>query len=202
MKIIADITGLAYAGKDMPVPRQVAGLKHRVFVNVLASVLMMCCAGSVYAWSIFVAPLKTAFGLSTAQTQLVFGFIIASFSITMLFVGRIERKLGPKITASIGAVLFSAGYLLASFSGGNVVLILLGISVLSGAGMGFGYVTVLSNLVKWFPTHKGLATGIAVAGFGSGAILLSPVVQPVLTGGVAVTGAFRYTGIIYGVIFL
>jgi OFA family oxalate/formate antiporter-like MFS transporter len=202
MKLIADRTNYRYAEISPAMALKAGGLKCRVIVNVMASVLIMCCAGSVYAWSIFVAPLQNSFGLSTAQTQLIFGFIIASFTVTMLFVDRIQVKLGLKITASIGAVLFSAGYLLASFSGGNVIIILLGISVLSGAGMGFGYVTVLTNLVKWFPEHKGLATGIAVAGFGSGAILLSQIVQPILNHGMAVTGIFRAIGIIYGIIFL
>jgi len=176
--------------------------KHHYIINVLASVIIMCCSGSVYAWSIFVSPLQGEFGLTTAHTQLIFGLIIASFVITMLFVGRLERRLGPKVTASIGAVLFSAGYLLASFSGGSIILILLGISILSGAGMGFGYITVLTTLVKWFPDHKGLATGIAVAGFGSGAILLSLIVQPVLEGGEVILNVFRMIGIIYGVLFL
>lgn len=202
VKLISNRTEFRYAERGISVPRTAGVIKYRIFLNVLASVLIMCCAGSVYAWSIFVAPLKTTYGLSTAQTQLIFGFIIGIFSITMLFVGRIERKLGPKVTAAIGATLFSAGYLLASLSGGNVMLILLGISILSGAGMGFGYVTVLSTLVKWFPAHKGLATGIAVAGFGSGAILLSLIAQPILNHGVAVTEIFRYVGIIYGAIFL
>jgi OFA family oxalate/formate antiporter-like MFS transporter len=176
--------------------------KHHYIINVLVSVVIMCCSGSVYAWSIFVSPLQGEFGLTTTHTQLIFGLIIASFVITELFVGRIERRLGPKVTGSIGAVLFSAGYLLASFSGGNVIIILLGISILSGAGIGFGYVTVLATLVKWFPDHKGLATGIAVAGFGSGAILLSLIVQPVLESGEVVLNIFRMIGIIYGVLFL
>ena len=201
-KIIATKTNIECAGKELPISRKAARLEYRVLVNVLASVFIMCCAGSVYAWSIFVEPLKATVGLSTAQTQLIFGLIIASFSITMLFVGRIERRLGPRLTAAIGAILFCSGYLLASFSGGNVVLILLGISIFSGAGMGFGYVTVLSNLVQWFPRHQGLSTGIAVAGFGTGAILLSQIVQPVLNHGMAVIEVFRYIGIIYGVIFL
>ncbi len=162
----------------------------------------MCCSGSVYAWSIFVLPLKTEFGLTTAQTQIIFGFIIGIFSITMLFVGRLERRVGPKITASIGAVLFGSGYVLASFSGGSFFIIILGISILSGAGMGFGYITVLANLVKWFPHRKGLATGIAVAGFGSGAILLSQIVQPILSSGVTVIDIFRIIGISYGAVFL
>ena len=175
---------------------------YRYIVNLIASVLIMCCSGSVYAWSIFVPPLKDEFNLSTVHTQLIFGFIIASFVITMLFVGRIEIKLGPKITAVIGAILFPSGYLLSSFSNGDLVIILFGISILSGSGMGFGYVTVLTTLVKWFPQRKGLATGIAVAGFGSGALLLSQVVQPFLNSGAFVLDIFRMIGIIYGVLFL
>jgi OFA family oxalate/formate antiporter-like MFS transporter len=194
-------TDADYAANKAPATRAAAS-RYRIFVNVLASILIMCCAGSVYAWSIFVNPLKTTYGLSTAQTQLIFGFIIASFSVTMLFAGRIERQRGPRLTASIGAFLFCSGYLLASFSGGRVVLLIMGIGVLSGAGMGFGYVTVLSNLVRWFSQHQGLATGIAVAGFGSGAIVLSQIAQPALERGTIVVDVFRYIGITYGVIFL
>ena len=202
MSAIARREHYRYADRALSLPQKAGGVKYRQAVNVLSSVLIMCCAGSVYAWSIFVAPLRSAFGLSAAQTQLIFGCIIAIFSISMLFVGRIERRLGPRMTAITGAVLFSAGYLLASFSGGNVILILLGIGVISGAGMGFGYVTVLTTLVKWFPDRKGLATGIAVAGFGSGAILLSRIAQPILDGGWPVTDVFMAIGIIYGVIFV
>ncbi|MBN1176272.1 MAG: MFS transporter [Dehalococcoidales bacterium] len=170
--------------------------------NVVASFFVMCAAGSVYAWSIFVAPLRSEYGFSAAQTQLVFGIIIASFSITMLFVGRIQQKLGLRLTLSIGAVLFGTGYILASFSGGNLVIILSGIGVLSGAGMAFGYISVLSNIVKWYPTRKGLATGIGVAGFGSGAILLSQIAQPVISSGATITVLFRSIGIAYGLFYL
>jgi OFA family oxalate/formate antiporter-like MFS transporter len=202
MRTIADKTEVVFPVEDLVVTRKSAATKYHIIINVVASVIIMCCAGSVYAWSIFVGPLKAEYGLSTAQTQLIFGCIIGVFSITMLFVSRIERKIGPKYSAAIGAALFSAGYLLASFSGGNVVILLFGIGILSGAGMGFGYVTVLTTLVKWFPGHKGLATGIAVAGFGSGAILLSQIAQPILNNGITVTEVFRFIGIIYGVIFL
>lgn len=173
-----------------------------IVINVLTSLLIMSCAGSVYAWSIFVSPLRDNYGMSTADTQLIFGAIIVCFSITMLFVARIERRLGPRLTVAIGAVLFSSGYLLASFSGGNILLVLAGIGLLSGAGMGFGYVTVLTTMVKWFPSHEGLATGIAVAGFGSGAILLSWIAPPFLDRGMDVMEIFRAIGIIYGLLFL
>jgi OFA family oxalate/formate antiporter-like MFS transporter len=190
------------SGAEFALPAAASRLAWKVIVNVLASLLIMCCSGSVYAWSIFVAPLRAGYGLSTGDTQLIFGAIIACFSITMLFVARVERRLGPSLTAAIGAVLFGTGYLVASLSNGNVWLLLAGIGVLSGAGMGFGYVTVLTTLVKWFPGHTGLATGIAVAGFGSGAILLSWLVRPLLDSGLAVTQVFRYIGIIYGILFM
>jgi OFA family oxalate/formate antiporter-like MFS transporter len=160
----------------------------------------MCCSGSVYAWSIFVTPLREEFLLSSVQPQLVFGFIIAGFTITMLFVGRIERRLGPKTTAIIGAVLFCSGYLLASVSEGKIVVIILGISILSGSGMGFGYVTVLSNIVRWFPERKGLATGIVVAAFGCGALLMSLIAQPLLNNDVYILDVFRMIGIVYGIL--
>ena len=171
-------------------------------INIVASFLVMASAGSVYAWSIFVEPLREGYGYTTAETQLVFGLIIACFSIMMLFVGRIERHLGLKLTTIIGAVLFAAGYLIASISGGKLWIIIAGISVLSGAGMAFGYVTVLANLVKWYPRHKGLATGLAVAGFGSGAILLSQTVQPFIDRGINILEMFRYIGIGYGILYL
>jgi MFS transporter, OFA family, oxalate/formate antiporter len=174
----------------------------RYIVVVAASILIMLCSGAVYAWSIFVAPLKNEFGFSTMQTQLVYGLIIGIFTIAMLFVNKILRRYGPRISGAIGAVLFFAGYMVASFSNGNMWILISGMSLLSGIGMAFGYVTVLNNLVKWFPGHKGLATGLAVSGFGGGAILLSQIARPLLAGGWDVMDIFRVVGIIYGVLFL
>jgi MFS transporter, OFA family, oxalate/formate antiporter len=174
----------------------------RYILVVAASILIMLCSGAVYAWSIFVAPLKNEFGFSTLQTQLVYGLIIGIFTIAMLFVNKILRRYGPRISGAIGALLFFAGYTVASFSYGNMWMLIAGMSLLSGIGMAFGYVTVLNNLVKWFPGHKGLATGLAVSGFGGGAILLSQIARPLLAGGWDVMDIFRVVGIIYGVLFL
>ncbi len=176
--------------------------RMRYAVIILASIVIMLCAGAVYAWSIFVAPLKAEFGYSTTQTQIVFGLIIAVFTLSMLFVNKVLRRYGPRITAITGVVLFSLGYLVASFSQGNLLWLIVGMSVLSGTGMAFGYVTVLNNLVKWFPHHRGLATGLAVSGFGGGAILLSQIARPLLSLNWAVLDIFRLVGLIYGVLFL
>lgn len=157
------------------------------YLQIVASFLTMLCIGGVYAWSIFVPPLINEHSLLTAQTQLVFGFTIAVFAVVMIFAGLIEKKRGPRRTALIGAVLYTAGYIVASFSGGGFGLLLIGIGILSGAGIAFGYVTSLATPIKWFPGYKGLITGISVAGFGGGAILLAW-----LTGKYAEQ---RYTGI-------
>jgi OFA family oxalate/formate antiporter-like MFS transporter len=176
------------------------GTKMKKFINLLSSILIMICLGGVYAWSIFVPPLRTEHGLTTAQTQLIFGFTIAIFTITMIFAGRMEKKRGPRLTASIGAILFGSGYLLASLSGGRVILLLIGIGILSGAGIGFGYLSSLVTPTKWFPQYKGLITGLSVAGFGGGAILLSFLVKVFLERGTPVLNIFRILGISYGVI--
>jgi MFS transporter, OFA family, oxalate/formate antiporter len=179
---------------------RVSRLRYAAIVS--ASILIMLCSGAVYAWSIFVAPLQAEFGFSTTQTQLVYGLIIALFTIGMLFVNKVLRRYGPRVSAIIGALFFFSGYMVASFSHGNLLMLILGMSLLSGIGMAFGYVTVLNNLVKWFPHNKGLATGLAVSGFGGGAILLSQIARPLIAGGWHVMDIFRTVGIVYGVLFL
>ncbi|MCD4784907.1 MAG: MFS transporter [Candidatus Eremiobacteraeota bacterium] len=160
----------------------------------------MVCLGGVYAWSIFVPPLRSEHGLTTAQTQFIFGLTIAVFAIVMIFAGRMEKNRGPRLTAIIGAILFCSGYLLASFSGGRWVFLLGGIGVLSGAGIGFGYLCALATPIKWFPRYKGLITGLSVAGFGGGAILLSFLAKNFLEKGMPVLDIFRLVGITYGII--
>lgn len=174
----------------------------RYALIITASILVTVCTGAVYAWSIFVAPLQEAFNYTTTDTQLIYGAMLISFCIIMLFVNKILRKYGPRITASIGAVLFCAGYLIASFSNGNLAVMILSMGILTGSGMSFGFVAVLNNLVKWFPKHKGLATGLGVCGYGGGAILLSQVASRLIALDWYVLDIFRFAGIMYGILYL
>jgi MFS transporter, OFA family, oxalate/formate antiporter len=176
--------------------------KMRYFTVIASSLLIMLCAGSVYAWSIFVAPLKSVYGLTTTQTQLVYGFSLATLGVGLIFMHRVFKRLGPKYTAGIGAFFFSAGYLVASFSGGHFWPIFLGISILGGIGMSMGYITVLTNLVMWLPKNRGLATGIAVAGFGGGSVVMTLISMPLINKGMDVLLIFRTVGIVYGILFL
>lgn len=170
------------------------------YVILVASVIMQLCLGGVYAWSVFVTPLISDYGFSAAKTQIVFGVAIAAFTVAMVFAGRLQERRGPRFVATIGGLLFGCGYIIASFSGGAFPLILLGIGLIGGIGIGFGYVCPLATCVKWFPESKGLVTGLAVAGFGGGAVVLSQVAGTLLDRGSNVLQVFRIVGLIYGVV--
>ncbi len=163
-----------------------------------ASILIQTCLGGIYAWSVFAPALHGDYGLSMGATQLIFGLCLASFTLAMIFAGRWQERRGPRLVAAVGGALFAAGYVIASFSGGRLSLLLLGIGVVAGSGIGFGYVCPLATCIKWFPRHKGLVTGLAVAGFGGGAVLLSSFASALFSRGVATLAIFRYVGLAYG----
>ncbi len=172
------------------------------YLTLVASVVIMLCVGGVYAWSIFVPPLRADYDLTTAQTQIVFGFTIAVFAIAMILAGKMEKKHGARLTTFVGVILFVAGYLTASLSHGSFAFILAGIGILSGAGIGFCYLSALVSPVKRFPEKKGIVVGLSVAGFGGGAILLSRIAGILLENNVDVLDIFRRVGLLYGLIIL
>lgn len=172
------------------------------YFNLLYSFLIMLCLGSVYAWSIFVPELIDNYNYTTTQTQLVFGVLIATFTLTMVVAGKWERKFGPHVVTLLSAVFFSLGYIIAGLSKGNFFFVFIGIGVIAGIGTGFGYLVSITTPVKWFPDKKGLVTGIAAAGFGLGAIVLTWLTKMLLESGSDVLNVFRYIGLGYGAIIL
>lgn len=171
----------------------------RGYVVLAASIVIQVCLGSVYAWSVFVPSLTETYGLTQAQSQIIFGTSIAVFTLSMVVAGKLQNRLGPAPVAFTGGVLFGAGYLFSSFSEGTFVPLLLGIGVVAGAGIGFGYVCPIATCIQWFPKKKGLVGGIAVAGFGGGAVLLSSLADRLLAQGSTVLEVFQFVGIWYGV---
>jgi len=171
----------------------------RMFI-LPAAVLIQTCLGGVYAWSAFVPVLRSEYGFSTAQTQIVFGLTIASFTIAMVLAGCLLARWGARRVGLLGGLLFTAGYLLAAQANGWFPALLGGIGLVAGASIGFGYVAALTTAVQWFPRHKGLVSGVSVAGFGAGAILLSSVVSRFLRDGWSVLNMFRAIGWVYGAI--
>jgi len=137
---------------------------------VVGAILIQLALGAIYAWSVFTPKLKDA-GWSAAETQAVFSAGLALFAIVMVLAGRMMPKLGPRNLAIAGGVVLGAGYLLAGLVGGTSFwLIFLFVGVIGGSGIGLAYVVPIAVGMRWFPDKKGLITGLAVAGFGFGAM--------------------------------
>ena len=170
------------------------------YIILISSVLIQICLGVGYSWSTFVPALKQNFGLTIAQTQIIFG--IGSFIITLcIFIGgRIQDRLGPRIPVLIGGIIFSGSYILAGYSSGSFHALLFLIGVCAATGVGICYVCPIVCSVKWFPKHKSLATGIVVAGYGGSPIIISLIGEYLLSHQVSVLDIFKYMGLVFLII--
>ena len=148
---------------------------------VIGALLLQIALGAVYAWSVFSRALQNAPDRQLSKVEAALPFEVA---IGMIFIGtftggRIQDRRGPRTVALAGGVIYSIGIILASFarSDGQLWLLILGYGVLGGFGLGLAYIVPIAMLQKWFPDKRGLITGLAVGGFGFGAVLTSPVAQ-------------------------
>lgn len=143
--------------------------------------LLQFSIGAVYAWSVFSTALEKAadFELTKFQASLPFSVTIGMIFVGTYLGGRIQDKRGPRVVAMAGGVIYALGIILASFarSDDDLWLIIVGYGVISGFGLGVAYIVPIAMLQKWFPDKRGLITGLAVGGFGFGAVLTSPVAQ-------------------------
>lgn len=182
---------------------------------VLGAILIQLCLGAIYAWSAFTGKLTAEAGpfhFSKTQTQVVFALGLASFAVVMALVaGRWQKAAGPRVVALTGGIVLGIGYVLAGLSGTSFWGILIGVGLLGGAGIGLAYVCPIAALVKWFPDMKGLITGLAVAGFGFGALIWIKLTQgfsfgpidltPGWTGLYGMGWSVNHVFILYGVLF-
>ena len=145
-------------------------IKNRWFV-VIGAILIQLCLGAIYAWSVFTPKLVEA-DWTKAETQAVFAAGLALFAIVMVIAGRLLPKWGPRKLAFSGGIVLGLGYLLAGLFGGTSFWsIFFFIGIIGGSGIGLAYVVPIAVGMRWFPDKKGLITGLAVAGFGFGAML-------------------------------
>ena len=157
---------------------------------------MQMALGAVYAWSVFRIPLAKQFHWSIADVTLTFTIAIFVLGISAFFGGLWLNKSGPRVVALTGGFLYGMGVFLASFSAYKLWWLYLSYGVIGGVGLGFGYIVPIAVLVKWFPDRRGLITGIAVGGFGAGALVTAPVASRLIQS-VGVLPTFAYLGIAY-----
>jgi len=164
---------------------------------ILSALLMQLCLGATYSWSVYVQHLKSLVGISQTQAQIPFSIFYFVFPLTMIFSGRLVDKFGPRIAAISGGLLFGSGWLVSSLGINNFTYTILGNGIIAGIGAGIAYIVPISTCIKWFPNNKGLVTGIAVAGFGGGAALVSTVAGYLLKFNFTPFTLFGYFGIAF-----
>src|SRR5215210_4802369 len=166
-----------------------------------AGVVMQVALGAVYAWSVFRKPLSEEFDTSVSSVNLAFTLTIVFLGVSAYFGGLWMAKSGPRRVAITGGLLYGAGIILASFSSSSVTLLYLTYGVLAGIGIVLGYIVPIATLIKWFPDKRGVITGIAVAGFGAGAVLTAPVAKSRI-GSVGVFETLAILGIAYTILVI
>ena len=166
------------------------------WVIAAAGVFLQIALGAVYAWSVFRIPLAKQFGWSIPDITLTFTICIFVLGVSAFFGGLWLNKRGPRIVALTGGILYGIGVFLASFSDRGLMWLYFSYGVIGGVGLGFSYIVPIAVLVKWFPDRRGLITGIAVGGFGAGALITAPVATWLIQT-VGVLHTFAYLGIAF-----
>jgi OFA family oxalate/formate antiporter-like MFS transporter len=161
-----------------------------------AGVAMQVALGAVYAWSVFRVPLSEHFGTSVSSVNLIFSLSILFLGFAAYFGGLWMGKSGPRRVGMAAGVLYGLGIILTSVSSSSIVLLYLTYGVLAGVGIGLGYIVPVATLIKWFPDRRGFITGIAVAGFGAGALVTAPIAQRLIVG-VGLFETFAILGVAY-----
>jgi OFA family oxalate/formate antiporter-like MFS transporter len=168
---------------------------------VFVAFIMMVCIGGLYAWSLFNIPLLEANpDWNLAGVALTFGVSVIFLCIAAVVGGGVYDKVGPRKVATVGAIMFGAGLMLSS-TATEMWHLYLSYGVLTGFGTGLCYGPGLGTCIKWFPDKRGLISGIAVTGFGAGAMISKPIVLTLIAG-YGVSSTFFYLGLVYFIILI
>ena len=165
----------------------------------VAGVFLQMALGAAYAWSVFRIPLSKEFGWSISQVTSTFLISWFFLGVSAFIGGLWMKRRHPRIVAMTAGLLWGGGVFLASFSAQKLWWLYLTYGVLGGIGLGMGYVVPIAVLVKWFPDRRGFITGLAVAGFGAGALFSAPAAGWLIQH-VGLMPTFAYLGVAYGVI--
>lgn len=177
-------------------------VKNRWLI-ALAAVGIHISIGSVYAWSVFTNPLMNQFGWDLKSVSLTFSIAIIFLGLSAAFMGHFVEKHGPRKAGLVSAVFFGIGLIGSGIAVNmeSLVLFYITYGALGGIGLGIGYITPVSTLVKWFPDRRGLATGLAIMGFGFAAMIASPIMANLIVS-VGIANTFFTLGIVYFIIMV
>ncbi|MGM0923543.1 MAG: L-lactate MFS transporter [Bacillota bacterium] len=159
--------------------------------------------GSVYSWSVFTNPLRDEHNWGLSEISLTFSIAILFLGLSAAFMGHFVERYGPRASGLLSTLCFAAGLIGAGFaeSIGSLYLLYFFYGVLGGIGLGIGYITPVSSLVKWFPDRRGLATGLAIMGFGFASLIASPVIASLISN-VGIDRTFYILGTVYFIIMI
>jgi OFA family oxalate/formate antiporter-like MFS transporter len=164
--------------------------------RIVGGLSMNLALGAVYAWSIFVRPLEAEFGWTRAQVSTILTILVLVFGLTFIIGGRLQDKKGPFWVSITACILNSLGFFMAGFAN-SLPWLFFWLGIVAATGQGFGYATPIPVMSKWFPDRRGLAVGLAVAGYGGGSAIFGPL------GGnwLIPTYGWRNTFFVFGIIF-
>ena len=174
--------------------------KNRWLMAIAAMAIHMC-IGSVYAWSVYVNPIQSTMAWTLTDVTITFSIAIFFLGLSAALMGKFVEQRGPRVAATVAAVLFGLGTVGSGLAIAleSKILLYFTYGVLGGTGLGIGYISPVSMLVKWFPDRRGLATGLAIMGFGFASAISGPAIK-VLIDAVGISSTFYILGCIYFVV--
>ena len=175
-------------------------MRNRWFI-ALAAIGLHISIGSVYAWSVLTRPIMADMGFTLSQTTWTFSLAILMLGLSAGFLGSFAEKIGPKKSGLLAMLFWVTGLLGTAYalSIHNLTLLYLFYGIIGGIGLGIGYITPVSTLVKYFPNRPEFATGLAIMGFGFASLIAGPLMQ-YLVAQVGLVDTFIILGVIYLVI--
>jgi OFA family oxalate/formate antiporter-like MFS transporter len=175
-------------------PEKLDSVKSRGWLVTLVALSINLVLGVLYAWGVMAKALVVQWHWSKADAALPFTVATAAFAITMIFAGRLQDKVGPRLIAALGGIVLGIGLVASSYAR-SPGLMLVTFGIVGGIGIGIGYSATTPPAIKWFPpSKKGLITGIVVSGVGLAAVYISPLTQFLLKA-VGIQNSFIYLGI-------
>ncbi|WP_431802392.1 L-lactate MFS transporter [Halobacillus andaensis] len=164
----------------------------------LSAIAIHLSIGGAYAYSVYTTPVSEQMGWTPTQVTIAFTIMMALAGSSAALFGKFVEKSGPRKSAMVSAVLFGVGQAGAgvAIAVDSLILFLLTYGLASGLGLGIGYISPVSTLVKWFPDRRGLATGLAVLGFGTGALITAPLAASLMSA-VGIANTFYILGLTY-----